>query len=61
MIPQPDKHNCTAVEPGVPDRHPRDVRLQIYISLALGVPAFLAFCASPPPGQTRCDSSNQAV
>jgi hypothetical protein len=29
-----------------PGQHPRDVRLQIYISLTLGVGAFLTFCAS---------------
>jgi hypothetical protein len=28
------------------DDHPRDIRLQIYISLTLGVGAFLTFCAS---------------
>jgi hypothetical protein len=35
---------------------PRDVRLQIYLSLTLGLGAFLTFCASPPRPMTasRC-------
>jgi hypothetical protein len=33
--------------------NPRDTRIQIYISIALGVSAFLGFCVSPIAVQTH--------
>jgi hypothetical protein len=33
--------------------NPRDTRIQIYISIALGVTAFLTFCVSPPAASTH--------
>jgi len=39
--------NCTAGKDDIwGTSRPRDVRLQIYISLTLGILAFLTFCAS---------------
>jgi hypothetical protein len=62
MIPPPGRHNCTVGrDDPFGQSRPRDIRLQVYISLTLGLGAFLAFCASPPHRTTHCASSNQAV
>lgn len=47
MIPSKGNDTCGSDDP-FGEKHPRDIRLQIYLSLILGIGAFLTFCASPP-------------
>jgi hypothetical protein len=63
MIPGTGKNNTCNVgrdDPFGTSRPQRDVRLQIYISLTLGLGAFMSFCASLPYCTARCNSSNQS-